>query len=150
LILLFKNLHQANVAVDATIKAEGAVLQRTLVMKERVTVMDLLMEVVMMAMQGVKEFLCVAVIIVRSLVPTTTTRMTVVRNQNRRNHLPPQHPHQHHLYHLHGKSGRPGASAQGPVGEEHGQGHGTALVQCADTPLSLRKDSVISTLASNI
>jgi len=150
LILLFKNLHQANVAVDATIKAEGAVLQRTLVMKERVTVMDLLMEVVMMAMQGVKENLCVAVIIVRSLVPTITTRMTVVRNQNQRNQLPLQHPHQHHLYLLHGESGRPGASAQGPVGEGHGQGHGTALVQCADTPLSLRKDSVISTLASNI
>jgi len=134
--------------VDATIKAEGAVLQRTLVMKERVTVMDLLMEVVMMAMQGVKENLCVAVIIVRSLVLTTTTKMTVVRNQNQRNHNLLQHPHQHCHHHHHGESGRPGVSAQGPVGEGHGQGHGTALVQCADTPLSLRKDSVISTLAS--
>ena len=73
-------------AVDVTTKAEGVVDLRTLVMKERVTVMDLVMEVVMMAMQVVRENFCVAVIIVKSLVLTTMTRMTAVRNQNQRNH----------------------------------------------------------------
>jgi hypothetical protein len=71
--------------VVETSKAEGAVLLGILVMKERVTVMDQGMEVVMMAMQGAGENLCVAVIIVKSLVLTTMTRMIVVRNQNQRN-----------------------------------------------------------------
>jgi len=136
---LCRNLHQVNDAVDVTTKAEGVVHLRILVMKERVTVMDQVMEVVMMAMQGAGENLCVGVIIVRSLVLTTMTRMIVVRNQNQRNH-------HHHLYH--GESGRLGASAQDPVGEGHGQGHGTALVQGAGTPLSLRKDPATFTLAS--
>jgi len=77
---LYKNLQQDKDAVDVTIKAEGAVHLRTLVMKERVTVMDLVMEVVMMAMQGVKENLFVAVIIARSLEHTITRRMIAVRN----------------------------------------------------------------------
>ena len=38
-----------------TIKEGGAVLLRILVMKEREIVMDLVMEVVMMGMVGVKE-----------------------------------------------------------------------------------------------
>jgi len=66
--------------VDVTIKAEGAVHQRILVMKERVTVMDQVMEVVMMAMQVVKENLCVGAIIVRSLEHTITRKMIAVRN----------------------------------------------------------------------
>ena len=134
--------------MDVTTKAEGAVHLRILVMKERVTVMDQVMEVVMMAMQGAEENLCVGVIIVRSLVLTTMTRMIVVRNQNQRNHHHLHQPHQHHLYLHHGESGRLGASAQDPVGEGHGQGHGTALVQGAGTPLSLRKDPATFTLAS--
>jgi hypothetical protein len=40
--------------VDVTIKAEDAVLLRILVMKEKETVMDLVMEVVMMAILDVK------------------------------------------------------------------------------------------------
>jgi len=150
---LYKNLQQDKDAVDVTIKAEGAVHLRTLVMKERVTVMDLVMEVVMMAMQGVKENLFVAVIIARSLVHIIMTRMTVVKNQNQRIHQLLIQLHQHlqlhkHLHLHHGESGRHGASAQGLVEEGHGQGRGAALVQGADTPLSLRKDSVTSTLAS--
>ena len=38
-----------------TTKEGGAVLQRILVMRERVIVMDLVMEVAMMDMQAVKE-----------------------------------------------------------------------------------------------
>jgi len=41
--------------VVVTIKEGGAVLLRILVMKEREIVMDLVMEVVMMDMLGVKE-----------------------------------------------------------------------------------------------
>jgi len=77
---LYKNLHQDKDAVDVTIKEEGAVHLRILVMKERETVMDLVMEVAMMAMQVVKENLFVGVIIVRSLERIIMTRMTVVRN----------------------------------------------------------------------
>jgi len=84
---LYKNLQQVKDVVDVTTKVEGVVLLRTLVMKERVTVMDLVMEVVMMAMQDAKENLCVVVIIVNSLVLTTMKRMIVVRNLN------PGNPH---------------------------------------------------------
>ena len=66
--------------MDVTTKAEGAVHLRILVMKERVTVMDQVMEVVMMAMQGVKENLCVGVIIVKSLENIITKKMIVVKN----------------------------------------------------------------------
>ena len=45
---------------------------------ERGTVMDLLMEVLMMAMMGVKETLSVAAITARSLGSTSTRKMTVV------------------------------------------------------------------------
>ena len=51
-------------------------------MKERETVMDLVMEVVMMAMQDVKETLSVEVIIARSLVNITMTKMIAVRKHN--------------------------------------------------------------------
>ena len=63
-----------------TIKAGDAVLRRILVMRARVTVMDLVMEVVMMAMLGVKEILFVAVIIVKSLENIIMKKMTAVRN----------------------------------------------------------------------
>ena len=52
---------------------------------ERETVMDLLMEVLMMVMMGVKETLSVAAITARSLVHTTTRKMIAVSShQNRR------------------------------------------------------------------
>jgi len=58
------------------------VLQRILVMKVRETVMDLLMEVNMMAMQDVNLVLCVAATIVESLDCTIMRRMIVVRDQH--------------------------------------------------------------------
>jgi len=60
--------------------AEDVALRRILAMKERVIVMDLVMEVVMMDTRAVKEILYVGAIIVRSLVCFTMRRMTVVRN----------------------------------------------------------------------
>ena len=66
--------------MDVTIKEEGVVHQRILVMKEKVTVMDLVTEVVMMAMQGVKGNLCAGVIIVRSLANIIMKKMIAVRN----------------------------------------------------------------------
>ena len=49
-------------------------------MREKETVMDLEMEDNMMDMQGVREILCVEVIIVNSLDITTMKRMIVVKN----------------------------------------------------------------------
>jgi len=66
--------------VDAITKEGGVVHLRILVMKERVTVMDLVMEVVMMDMLAVKEILFVEATIVRSLDYSTTRRMTAVRD----------------------------------------------------------------------
>jgi len=60
--------------------AGDVALLRILVMKERVIVMDLVMEVVMMDTRAVKEILCVGAIIVRSLACSTMRRMTVVRS----------------------------------------------------------------------
>ena len=57
------------------IRGEDAALLRTLAMREKETVMDLVMEVVMMAMQDAKKGLCVEVTIVNSLGPITTIRM---------------------------------------------------------------------------
>ena len=67
-----------------TIKEEDAVPLIIHVMKERETVMDLVMEVVMMAMPGVKEILSVEAIIVRSLVCITMTKMIVVKKHLQR------------------------------------------------------------------
>jgi len=61
-----------------------AVLQRILVMKERETVMEQVMEVLMMETEDVVETLCVAVTTVSSLVLTTMTRMTAVRDHQAR------------------------------------------------------------------
>eukprot|EP00091_Calanus_sinicus_P000882 TRINITY_DN10837_c0_g1_i1.p1 TRINITY_DN10837_c0_g1~~TRINITY_DN10837_c0_g1_i1.p1 ORF type:complete len:172 (-),score=28.75 TRINITY_DN10837_c0_g1_i1:175-690(-) len=58
---------------------DAAVLQRILVMKERETVMDVVMEVLMMEMKVARVTLCVAVITACSLVCTTIRRMTAVR-----------------------------------------------------------------------
>ena len=66
--------------MDVIIKVGGAVLLRILVVKERVIVMDLVMEVVMMDMLAVKEILFVVATIVRSLDYSTTRRMTAVRD----------------------------------------------------------------------
>jgi len=75
-----ESLSQVNDAVEEIIKAEGAVHLRTLVMKERVTVMDLVMEVVMMAMQDAKEIFCVEAIIVKSLENIIMKKMIAVKN----------------------------------------------------------------------
>jgi len=80
--------------VDVIIKVEGVVHQRILVVRERVIVMDLVMEVVMMDMQAVKEILFVVVTIVRSLDYSITRRMIVVRDplpQQQELHLVPYH-----------------------------------------------------------
>ena len=66
-----------------TIKVEDVALPRILVMKERETVMDLVMEVPMMDMLVVKESLYVAAIIARSLEHSIMKKTTAVRN-----HLP--------------------------------------------------------------
>ena len=55
--------------------------QRIPVMRERGTVTDLLMEVNMMDMPAVKEILCVAATIVKSLDYISTRRMTAVKDQ---------------------------------------------------------------------
>ena len=60
---------------------EGAVLQRILVGKERETVTDQVMEVLMTDTEVVVETLYVAVTIVSSLVLTTMRKTTVVSVQ---------------------------------------------------------------------
>merc|ERR1719233_873188 len=77
------NLPQASDAEGVTTMVEDAVLQRILVVKERVTVTELVMEVLMMETEDVVGTLCVAVTTVRSLVLTTMTRMIAVREQRR-------------------------------------------------------------------
>merc|ERR1712096_255585 len=86
-LLLFQgfllNLPQVSGAEVVTMMVGDAVLQRILAMKERETVTELVMEVLMMETEDVVETLCVAVTTARSLVPTTMTRMTAVREQRR-------------------------------------------------------------------
>merc|ERR1719193_865087 len=77
------NLPQASGAEGVTMMVEDAVLQRILVVKERVTVMEQVMEVLMMVTEDVVGTLSVAVTTVRSLVLTTMTRMIAVREQRR-------------------------------------------------------------------
>ena len=69
---------QVRDAVAVTIMGGDAALLRSPVDWERETVMDLLMEVLMMAMLAVRETLCVAAITARSLVFTSMRRMTAV------------------------------------------------------------------------
>ena len=66
----------------AIIKAEDIVLLRILEMKVKETVMVLVMVVVMMIIVDVREILCVAAIIARSLDITIMKRMIAVRNQS--------------------------------------------------------------------
>ena len=66
--------------LDGTITEEDAVHQKFPATMVRETVMVLEMEDNMMDMQGVREILCVAVIIVNSLDITTMKRMIVVKN----------------------------------------------------------------------
>ena len=81
--------------MDVTIKLGDAAHLRILVMRERVIVMDLVMEGVMMDMMGAKEILSVEATIARSLDYSTTKRMTVVRDP------PPQYQeHQLAPYHV--------------------------------------------------
>jgi len=86
-LLLFQgfllNLLQASGAEGVTMMVEDVVLQRILVMKERVTATEQVMEVLMMETEDVVGTLCVAVTTVRSLVLTTMTRMIAVREQRR-------------------------------------------------------------------
>ena len=63
----------------AIIKAEDVVLPKILVVKEKVTVMVLVMEVVMMIIVDVREILSVAAIIASSLDITIMKRMIAVR-----------------------------------------------------------------------
>jgi len=77
------NLLQVSGAEGVTMMVGDAVLQRILVMKERETATELVMEVLMMETEDVVETLCVAVTTVSSLVLTTMTRMTAVREQRR-------------------------------------------------------------------
>ena len=65
-----------------TIKEEDVAPLRIHVMKERETVMGLLMELVMMGMQDVKETSSVEVIIAKSLVNITMKKMIAVRKHN--------------------------------------------------------------------
>ena len=62
-------------------RVKDAALLPILVMKEKETVMVLMMEVSMMVMRGVKEILSAAAIIARYLAFTSTRRTIVVKNQ---------------------------------------------------------------------
>ena len=66
--------------MDVTIKLGGAAHLRILVMRERVIVMDLVMEVVMMGMLGAKEIFNVEATIAGSLVFISMRKMIVVKN----------------------------------------------------------------------
>ena len=78
--LLYLNHLQVKDAVVEIIKVEDVARLKNLVMKERETVMDLVMEVVMMAMKDAKENFSVEAITANSLVCTTTRKTTAVRN----------------------------------------------------------------------
>jgi len=74
-------LLQDSAVGDATMMGEDAALLRILVEKERVIVMEQVMEVSMMGTEDAVEILCVEAITAGSLVHTTMRRMTVVRGQ---------------------------------------------------------------------
>ena len=80
ILLISKQTFKVKDAVVAITKAEGVVHLRVLVMKEKETVMVLVMEVAMMAIEVVEETLSVEATTARSLVLTITRRMIVVRN----------------------------------------------------------------------
>ena len=67
--------------------AGDAAPQRILVEREKVIVMELVMEVIMMETRAVKQALCVVVIIVRNMATITMRRMIAVRNLNLLNGL---------------------------------------------------------------
>ena len=104
-------------------KTEGVVLQKSRVVKEKVTVMGQKRGVKMMAMLDVKEILCVEVTIVESLVPTFMKKMTAVRG----------------LLKV-GASGRRGARAQQAVGQGGGEEKGGVEERSARTSNSYRRD----------
>jgi len=84
-IHLIKKLYNSKVrdVLVETIKEEDVVLQRILVMKEKETVMDLVMEVNMMDTEDVREILCVEATIVNNLDIITMKRMIAVKNQDK-------------------------------------------------------------------
>jgi len=65
--------------VDEIIKEGGVALLRILVMKEKVIVMDQVMEVVMMGTRDVKEIFNVEATTALSLVSTSMKKMTAVK-----------------------------------------------------------------------
>jgi len=76
-----KSLPQVRGVVAVTIHLAGdAAPQRILVEREKVIVMELVMEVIMMETRAVKQALCVVVIIVRNMATITMRRMIAVRN----------------------------------------------------------------------
>ena len=74
------NHHQNNDVPAVTTKLDGVVLQRTHVMKERATVMVLVMVVYMMVMMVVREILSVEATTVRSLATIIMKRMIAVNS----------------------------------------------------------------------
>jgi hypothetical protein len=80
----FKNHSQGKGAQGATIKAGVAALLKTLVGRERETVMDLVMGDSMMAMLVVKEILSVEATTASSLASSTTRKMIVARSPRTR------------------------------------------------------------------
>jgi len=74
-------LQQDSAVGVVTMMAEGVAHLRTLAMKERVIVMEPVMEVLMMEIGDVVEILSVEVTTASSLVRTTTRRMIAVRSQ---------------------------------------------------------------------
>jgi len=110
-------------AAAVTMKTEGVVLQKSLVVKEKVIVMGQKRGVTMMAMLDVKEILCVEVTIVESLVPTFMKKMTAVRG----------------LLKV-GASGRRGARALQAVGQGGGEEKGGVEERSARTSNSYRRD----------
>ena len=78
----FKAIYfQAKDAVGGTTKTGDAVVQKSLVEKEKVIVMDQEMVDNMMAKMDVKEILCVEVTIVESLVLTFMRKMIAAKSQ---------------------------------------------------------------------
>lgn len=79
-VFLWSLLQGRGVQVVTMPRAGGAVLPRTHVKRERVTVMEHWMEGLMMVTRGARDPLCVGAITVGSLGHTTIRKMTAVRN----------------------------------------------------------------------
>jgi len=78
--LSLRNLHMVSVVVVVIMANEDAAHLKTLVVKVREIVMDLMMVAYMMVMTDVEETLCVEATTVKSLDLTITRRTTAVKN----------------------------------------------------------------------